>query len=64
MKLNFKTFFAGLIIATLLALLTTSCCRQANEFQMQKYERKHKFESPKNFWGLHISVGKKNVYKY
>ncbi len=39
------------------------CCRPATAHQVQKWEQRHKFESPGGFWGLHI-FQKKNVYKY
>jgi len=44
-----RTIF-GLIVA----LIFSSCCRPATEFQMAKWEKKYKFESPRQFWGLHI----------
>ena len=51
-----RTIRLALIALVLgLALSTcTGCCRPATEFQMMKWERRHKFESPRQFWGLHI----------
>jgi hypothetical protein len=51
------------IIAIVMALATVSCCRPATDFQVHKWERRHKFESPGGFWGLHI-FQKKNTIKY
>jgi hypothetical protein len=54
-------FLASMIILTVVIL--SSCCRPATAHQVQKWESRHKFESPGGFWGLHI-FQKKNVYKY
>lgn len=57
------------VIAMVLCLLIiitalTSCCRPATDWQVYKWERKYKFESPRKFWGVHIRLNKKNVTKY
>lgn len=54
------------IIILLGLIIFSSCCRPATEFQVQKWERKHKFESPHNFWGLHLRniFKRSNIYYY
>lgn len=53
------------LIAIAITFLTIGCCREATEFQTQKWERKHKFESPRGFWGLHITLPhNKLTFKY
>jgi len=53
---------AILITVTIIAL--SGCCRPATIYQVQKWERNHKFEKPlTGTWGLHL-FRKKNVYKY
>lgn len=53
-----RTIFLLIIVA-----MMTGCCRPATDFQVHKWERRHKFESPGGFWGLHI-FQKKNTIKY
>lgn len=45
MKKNLQGLFA--IIMAAIIILSNSCCRQANEFSFQKWERKYKFEKRK-----------------
>jgi hypothetical protein len=42
------------IFFIVIVIILTSCCRPATQYQVIKWERRHKFESPNRFWGLHI----------
>jgi hypothetical protein len=48
-------------IIFLTALIMASCCRPATEFQTMKWERKHKFESVRGFWGIHLFNRSQNI---
>jgi hypothetical protein len=64
-KISIRGFFLrlALLIAVAVVLSLASCCRPATIYQVQKWERNHKFEKPlRGAWGIHIH--KKNVYKY
>ena len=65
-KISIRGFILrlALLIAVAVALSLSSCCRPATVYQVQKWERNHKFEKPlTGTWGLHL-FRKKNVYKY
>ena len=52
------------IAITVLLIILSGCCRPATVYQVQKWERNHKFEKPlRGAWGLHL-FRKKNTYKY
>ena len=52
------------ITITVLLIALSGCCRPATIYQVQKWERRHKFEKPLDgTWGIHI-FRRKNVYKY
>jgi len=52
-----------LCLVVVVLVLASGCCRQATEFQMAKWEKKYKFESPRQFWGLHIFTKKDKPIK-
>jgi hypothetical protein len=47
------------VVAFVMSLM--SCCRPATEFQTMKWERKHKFESVRGFWGIHLFNRSQNI---
>lgn len=59
--MNKKSIQMVIMVAALLTM--GGCCRQATEFQMSKWEKKYKFESPRQFWGLHIFTKKDKPIK-